>query len=165
MRRGGSVRSLLLNEDFHFLEDRPAARLQGYYTSQFDDYYTPAVGARPSRPKPQKMLPRIVRNFVRSQSETRGAGWLGAATTVLSLGMIGHAFVDVKAPEVAARAARDRAAYMLVRETCAIVALAPGMTWQEALTLTEPSMSSEVTHVVFVVAKQRGTKIRWALCR
>jgi hypothetical protein len=153
----------LLNDDFRSLEKRPAVRLQGHYTSQFDDYYTPAVGAHRSGPKPRKMAPRIVANFVHAQCEIRAAGWLGAATTAISLEMVGFAFVDVKASEVAVRAHRDKAAYMLVRESCAIIALAPGMTWQEALSLTKPSIPPDVTHVVFVSQQPKGTKIRWAM--
>ena len=153
----------LLNDDFRYLAKRPAVRLQGHYTSQFDDYYTPAVDAHRSGPKPRKMAPRIVANFVRAQCEARASGWLGAATAAISLGMVGFAFVDVKASEVAVRAHRDKAAYMLVHECCALVALASGMTWQEALSLTKPSIPPEVTHVVFVSQPPKGTKIRWAM--
>ena len=153
----------LLNDDFRYLAERPAARLQGYYTSQFDDYYTPGVGAHRSGPKPRKMAPRIVANFVRAQCDTRPAGWLGAATTAIGLGMMDFAFIDVKAAEVAGRAHRDKAAHMLVRESCALVALAPGMTWQEALSLTKASIPPVVTNVVFVSQQPKGTKIRWAM--
>jgi hypothetical protein len=154
----------LLNEDFGFLEGRPA-RLQGYFTTQFDDYYTVTVNARPRGPKPRKMIPKLLTSFVRSQCDARSDGWLDAATAVLSLGIAGFAFVDVKTLEVAARARRDKAAHMLVYGSCALVAMPAEMTWQEALALTESSMPPDVTHVVFVSQGRNRAAIRWALRR
>ena len=154
--------AFLLNEDFCFLAGQPA-RLHGYYTTQFDDHYAMGIGAPTRAPMPRKMLPRVAARFVRMQSEARVDGWLDAACTILNLGTIGLAFIDMKGVEVGSRAQREKAATMLVYDTVALIDMPLDMDWREGFALTRSSVPKEVTTAVFMSEKRGRPRIRWAI--
>ena len=159
---GDLLGAFLLNEDFRFLEGRPA-RLQGYYTTQFDDHYAIGIDDPKDEPQPRKMLPRVVASFVRSRCESRPDGWLDAACTLLDMDMQGYAFIDVKASQAAADARRARGVSMLVYGDCALLGLPDGLGWDDAFRLVESELPEDVDRVVFVSDASGRLRIRWAL--
>lgn len=138
-------------------------RLQGHFTTQFDDYYALGIDDPSRGPRPRKLLPRILARFVRFECDQRGDGRLSAACAALELGARGVAFVEVKASWLATRARQARGALMLVDGTCALVGVPPNMGWREGPTLTRSSVPEDVTHAVFVSADRKGACIRWVL--
>ena len=161
---GDLLGAFLLNEDFRFLEGRPA-RLRGYYTTQFDDHYAIGIDAPKGKPRPRKMLPDLVSRFVGSRCELRPNGWLEATCALLDMSMLGYAFIEVKAPEVATQARRARAVSMLVNEDCALVGVPGRMDWREALALVKSQMPPEVARVVLVSDDHGRLRIRWSVRR
>lgn len=159
---GDLLGAFLLNEDFRFLEGRPA-RLQGYFTTQFDDHYAIGIDAPKGEPQPRKMLPRLVTHFVQSRCESRPDGWLDAACALLDMDMQAYAFIDVKAPQAAADARRVHGVSMLVYGNCALLGLPGGMGWDDAFRLVESELPEDVDRVVFVTDASGRLRIRWAL--